>query len=376
MAELFFWISAFTILYTYAGYPFLLGILSLFKRQQAVPLKMEPTVSLVLSVYNEEKGIEEKLGNLREIDYPSDKLEILVGSDGSTDQTVELLEKSGLKGMQLFVYSERRGKAAVVNDLVREALGEVVVFSDANSLFRVDTLRNLVNPFAESGVGAVSGELVLLSPGNIGESLYWKYETVVKRLESRVGTLVGATGGVYAIRRSLFHPLPLDRAIADDFMIPMRVLEQGYRVAYEPAAVASETAEETVAREFRRKVRIGAQNFNALRYVSAMLNPLRGFVAFALWSHKVIRWIVPVSLLVLISATALLYSPGGPFASILYGEILFFALGAFGFVGERRNFRSPVVVLPYYFLAMNAALLLGLLKSISGTQTPAWEVRR
>lgn len=377
MAEIVFWLSIGVVLYSYFGYPLILASLALARRDRAGQGKADgQTVSLVVSVYNEEKGIEEKLRNLAEITASRPVLEILIGSDGSTDGTVNLLKRSGLKGLRVFEYPERRGKARVLNDLLENARGDLIVFSDANSLFRPDTLRNLLNPFADPSVGAVSGELVLISPGNIGESLYWQYETLVKRLESRAGTLVGATGGVYAARRSLLRPLPVDHAIADDFMIPLRILEQGYRVPYAPDAVATEIAEETVVGEFRRKVRIGAQNFNALRYVSGMLNPAKGFPAFALWSHKVIRWLVPVFLAAFLLAVPALRDRGGMYASVFYGEILFLILALAGFVGEKWKIRSPVVVLPYYFLAMNTALCVGLFRSITGVQSPAWEVHR
>lgn len=377
MAEIVFWLSVGVVFYSYLGYPLVLAAIGRPKRNAAEQAEQDgPTVSLVVSVYNEEKGIEEKLRNLEEITAGEGVVELLVGSDGSTDRTVELLRKSRLKGLRVFEFPDRRGKARILNDLLDHARGDIVVFSDANSLFRPDALRNLLRPFSDPGVGAVSGELVLISPGNIGESLYWQYETLVKRLESRAGTLVGATGGVYAARRTLIRRLPVEHAIADDFMIPLRIVEQGYRVTYAPDAVASEIAEETVRGEFRRKVRIGAQNFNALRYVSGMLNPAKGFPAFALWSHKILRWLVPVFLAGFLLAVPALRERGGIYASVFYGELLFIALAIVGFVGERWKIRSPVVVLPYYFLAMNAALCVGLIRSLTGAQSPAWEVHR
>lgn len=376
MAEIVFWLSIGVVFYSYIGYPLVLAVLARPERGPAEKTEQKPAVSLVVSVYNEEKGIVEKLRNLEEITADGSVLEILIGSDGSTDGTVALLRESRLKGLRVFEFSDRRGKARILNDLLEKARGDVIVFSDANSLFRPDTLRNLLKPFADPRVGAVSGELVLISPGNIGESLYWQYETLVKRLESRAGTLVGATGGVYAARRALIRPLPVDHAIADDFMIPLRIVGQGYRVTYAPDAVATEIAEETVRREFRRKVRIGAQNFNALRYVSGMLNPAKGFPSFALWSHKVIRWLVPVFLAGFLLAVPVLRDGGGIYASVFYGELIFIALAILGFAGERWRLRSPVIVLPYYFLAMNAALCVGLIRSLMGAQSPAWEVHR
>lgn len=378
LTELIFWLSLGLILYTYIGYPLILAVILSMKNHSRRGRSADsmPSVTLVISMYNEEKILEGKVRNLSEIDYPSDRLEILIGSDGSSDATAKLLQQVTMPNLRVCVFQHRRGKASVLNDLVEMATGEIIVFSDANTMFQRETVRLLVGPFEEKETGGVSGELVLEGQGNTGESLYWKYETFVKRLESTVHTLVGATGGVYAIRRNLYEPLPSDRSIADDFVTPLRVVERGYQVRYVPDAVAVEQGEESVMGEFQRKVRIGAQNFNAIPLFKSLLDPSRGFVAFALWSHKVIRWIVPFLLVALAGATIVLEPLGIVYRWSFIIEVAFCLAAAVGIVSERWKFHNPVFTLPYYFLAMNTALFLGFLRSILGSQSPTWEVQR
>ena len=187
-----------------------------------------PRVTVVISVYNEARNLPAKLDNCREIDYPPEKLEILFGSDGSTDGSVALIESASIARTRVISFAERRGKAPVLNDLIRETEGEIIVFSDANTTFRTDTVRSLVRHFEQPDVGAVCGSLTLRSDdrtaGGFGESAYWKYENLLKLLESQIETTVGATGGVYAIRKSLFKPLPTKTSVPDDFVLPMNVL--------------------------------------------------------------------------------------------------------------------------------------------------------
>ena len=378
MSEIVFWLCLSLIFYTYAGYPLILVFLGFIRKRENSGRDAfdKPSVTLVVSLYNEEKILPRKLKNLQDIRYSADRLEILLGSDGSTDQTVELIKQANVKNCHVYPFDRRRGKACVLNDLVKMAKGEIVVFSDANTMFRPETIGLLVEPFKHRDVGAVSGELLLEGESNTGESLYWKYETFVKRHEDAVGTLLGATGGVYAIRKGLFRPLPDDRSLADDFITPISIVEQGFRVAYVPGAVATETGEMTVIDEFQRKVRIGAQNFNAIPLLISLLKPAAGFVAFALWSHKIIRWIVPFLLLALAGSTLMLASRGGVYLGSLIGVAAILLAAGLGAAAEHFKFRNPFVALPYYFLAMNAALLIGFIRSIRGVQKSTWNVQR
>jgi cellulose synthase/poly-beta-1,6-N-acetylglucosamine synthase-like glycosyltransferase len=205
---------------------------------------------------------------------------------------------------------------------------------------------------------------------------YWSYETALKRWESECGTILGATGGVYAIRRDLFAPLPVDRPVVDDFLTPLQVVRRGYRMVYEPAAIAYEDASDSIDREFRRRVRIGAQDFSSIRYFADLLNPLRGFVAFALWSHKILRWCVPFFALGVLATTVILAGDSSFYAWVLAIELAILAAALLGWITERLRLRVGLLGVPYYFVAMNLALFVGFLTFVSGRQKGTWEVLR
>jgi len=381
LPEIVFWISLGAILYTYVLYPALIAVMVLlFSRKRPHPDGELPFVSIIVSLYNEERVLPLKLKNLSELDYPADRIEFLFGSDGSTDGTNRILEESTLPGLTLRAFPVRRGKVAVVNDLVPAAKGSVVVFSDANTLYQRGTVRRLVERISEPGVGGVCGELVLRSAaGNAagrGEMSYWSYETLLKRWESECGTILGATGGVYAIRRDLFAPLPVDRPVVDDFLTPLQVVRRGYRMVYEPAAIAYEDASDSIGREFRRRVRIGAQDFGSIRYFADLLNPARGFVAFALWSHKILRWCVPFLALAVLVTTVMLAGESGFYRWALISELAVLAAAALGWLTERLRLRVGILGVPYYFVAMNLALFVGFLTFLTGRQKATWEVYR
>jgi poly-beta-1,6-N-acetyl-D-glucosamine synthase len=378
-----FWSSASVILYTYVLYPLILILFHRIRPRRpvtAAPATPLPHVTLVIPVFNEEAVLEEKLANVQATEYPAAKLEVLFGSDGSTDGTNAILTAHRSEIARAIVFPNRRGKAAVLNDLLAMAAGEIVVFSDANASYAPDTIRRLASHFPDPAVGAVCGELILTSDdktaGGRGEGLYWRYENALKRLESDLGTTLGAVGSVYAIRKRLFRPLPAGAAVVDDFLIPLSIIEQGYRVQYDPLARAYEQPSNSVYGEFRRKSRIGAQNFHGIPIFRALLSPAYGFASFALWSHKILRWMVPVLLIgALVSSAAL--AAGSPFfAAVTAVQVAFFAAAALGLVLEVAGVRTGRFGLPYYFVATNAALLVGLFRCLFGRQAATWDAVR
>jgi biofilm PGA synthesis N-glycosyltransferase PgaC len=381
VAEVLFWACLLLVLQTYVFYPLIVGLLRRRPGEQTQEGGgTEPGVSVVIAVYNEDTVIGERIDNIYSGSYPREKLEVLVGSDGSTDRTNQILSSRDTKGFRAYLYPRRRGKAAVLNDLLKEATGEVIVFSDANTEFSPDTIRELVKPFSDGSVGAVTGELVLRSGnrsvGGEGEVSYWRFENWLKHAESDAGSTLGASGGVYAIRKNFWQPLPYEKSIVDDFLIPMNVLKSGHSVKYRRTARAFEKAADSVGGEFRRKVRIGASNFNGLSELLPLLHPRFGFVAFALWSHKILRWFVPFLLIGLAAASVALRG-AAPFYRVFTGlELAFIALALFGLAADRFRWRVGVAGYPYYFLAMNAALFLGFFRAVAGRQTPEWDVVR
>jgi cellulose synthase/poly-beta-1,6-N-acetylglucosamine synthase-like glycosyltransferase len=381
-----FWVSVGILLYTYAGYPLVLIALGSLRqvksdllfglarrtRRASRDLRDWPRVSIVFAAHNEAGVIAQKMQNCARLDYPAELLEILVGCDGCTDATALLARIAAPANTSVYDFPDRSGKPGVLNKLLPRARGEIVVFCDANTEFEPDAIRALVRHFRRPEIGCVCGELRLRARGGqaSGEQLYWRFETLLKFLESRLNMLVGANGAVFAIRRSLFRPIPAD-GIVEDFLIAMNVRAAGYRVVYEPEAIAWEEVAPSARHEFRRRVRIGAGNFHALRHTWRMLHPKAGGVALAFWSHKVCRWLVP-----LFMATAEIS------ALILSGEPVYAGAAALGamlvllaVLGHRLDLRkrywAPVSI-PYYFLSMNLALLLGLIAFGRGTQSIVW----
>ena len=357
--------------YAYVGYPGLLWLLS--KVTRARPRRAgEPTewprVSIIVSAYNEEHVIGERLRNLRDLDYPPERLECLIGSDGSTDGTAAIVEASAGGAIRLVAFPERRGKASVLNDLVERARGDVLVLTDANTFFQPDAVRALVTALWRHPTAcAVVGRLEVRSPtatGNL-DGTYWSYETWLKTLESHFGAVLGANGAIYAFHRARYRPIPAD-TIVDDFLIPMTMrLHGGGEVFFVPAARAWETSPTQVSHELRRRVRIGAGDFQALAWTWRLLLPWNGMVAFSYFSHKVLRWLGPWLMLTGFAANLLLL--GSPFfRALCFGQLAFYGLGAL----------APAIRLAAsaarYFIALNAGLGLGSVRFVLGLQRPFW----
>lgn len=385
--KLIFWVSVGLLLYTYGGYPIVLIALGSFKQltsdlrfglarrtrrtARAAAAVAHPRVSIVFAAHNEESVIARKMKNCAQLDYAADSLEILVGCDGCTDATAARARAAAPSNARVYEFEERGGKLAVLNKLLPQTSGEIVVFCDANTEFEPDAIHTLVRHFTHPDIGCVCGELRLRSrSGPTGEQLYWRFETLLKFLESRLNMLVGANGALFAIRRSLFVPIPPD-GIVEDFLIAMNVRAAGYRVVYDPEAIAWEEVAPTARHEFKRHVRIGTGNFHALRHTWRMLNPFVGSVAMAFWSHKVCRWLVPIALVAAqFSAAMLAHEPLFAVAAVL-GAVLAL-LGLIGHRLDRRGRYWAPASIPYVFLSMNLALLLGLIAFVRGTHSITW----
>lgn len=375
-AEILFWLSCCLIFYTYLGYPTLLLGMSIFAaKRRRMDDDHLPSVTMLIAAYNEEAVIEEKLKNCLALDYPPDKLEIIIGSDGSQDRTNEIIAKYAGKQIRLAEFAARRGKAAVLNSIAQMAQGEILIFSDANTMYRRDAVARLVPHFADVQVGGVCGRLVLLSQnGQIeakGERFYWDYESYLKHLEGKIKTVLGANGAIYAIRRELFAALPAHKVVMDDFLIPLRVVQRGYDIVYDKDAVVCEFTAPNLRAEFNRKVRIGAANFHGIREILPLLNPLKGFVSFGLWSHKIIRWAVPFLLITMFVANLMLL--GVSFYNTTFMlQAGFYLLALIAWRLDRFDIHVPFLIYPYYFAVVNLALLIGFFKFITKAQNPAW----
>ncbi len=367
--------------FTYVGFPV---VLAWFARrtssQEHTPSNEAarlPRVLMVVAAFNEDAVIAEKLANTWALDYPADRFQICIGSDGSNDDTNTILSECRDPRLKAFLFPERRGKISVLNDLMRSVNADIVVFSDANTLFNPDALQLLVAPFADPKVGCVSGELVIADNGGAsGEGIYWKYEGWIKRNEAKLGFLMGCNGGIFAIRPELYEPLPAS-TIVEDFVLTLRILERGHEIRFVPQAKGIEPACESTHAEMKRKIRIGAGGFQAVGLNRALLHPRYGMRAFAFWGHKVLRWFVPHLFVAAFAANITLVryeSFGIPlFAVLLAMQVI----GAFvaGWVyhakpgAARPKWAKPIG----YFYLMNYALGCGFLRFLFGTQRVTWE---
>ena len=377
-----FWVSWGLIFYTYFLFPLLLACFVALKRGAQKTSKAErtetdsspalPRVAMVVAAYNEAGVLAAKLSNTWAIDYPADRFEILIGSDGSSDATNAILSACDDPRLHPYLFAQRRGKISVLNDLMSHVASDIVVMSDANTMFAPDAVRKLVNHFEDPQIGCVSGELSLEQEGGVsGEGLYWKYENWIKRNESRLGFLIGCNGGIFAIRRELYEALPAS-TIVEDFVLSMRILERGHKVIIEPEAHAVEPACATAKAEMVRKIRIGAGNWQALGLNRAVLHPRFGLRSFAFWGHKVLRWMVPLFFLAAVGACLALLRE--PFYSVALALQAAGAILAVCASYPRIGNRLPRITRPIsYFYLMNYALLRGFFRYLFGTQRVTWE---
>ena len=386
MAEWVFWGAAVLLVHTYFLYPVVLFTLdgmaqvlhnirymrSGTNQRLGGQAGEPPRVSLVVAAYNEVSCIQEKLTNSLALDYPADRFEVLIGSDGSTDGTDALVQRC-TDGRVRLSAAPRGGKTSVLNRCIPMAAGDIVLLSDANTMIEPEAVRRLVRHFEDPEVGAVCGKLRLYNPtkAEYEESTYWTYESLIKFYEGKRGAVMGANGGLYAIRRSLFEALP-PATIVDDFVIPMRLLEKGFKVVYEPEAVAHEETTEDYGKEFGRRARIAAGNFQSLRMVPGLLSPLAGFPAFAFWSHKLLRWCAPALMaLALVANLFLLHSAF--YQVMLVGQGLFYALAYLGKRGTLSGSAKRVASVAYYFVTMNLAIAVGFWRFLRNSQRAAWD---
>lgn len=373
--QLIFWLSIFLISYSYFIYPLILVILGIFFGKEIKRAEITPSVSLLILVYNEEKIIQDKVKNSLNLDYPKDKLEIIVASE-SDDKTNDIVEKYKDRGVKLFAYPERKGKPYTIYQTLPKCQGEVIVFTDANAMFKKDALRKLVRNFNDSHIGCVSGELKYINPqkADVGESegIYWKYEILLKKLESKIHSVLGANGSIYAIRKKLYSPLSKYRG--DDFGLPIRILQQGHGVIWEPEAISEEEVYPETIKEFKRKVVIVGWHFRgAFILLKDSIKKFQLLLIFQLISHKILRWFVPFFLILIFLSNIFLLN-NNFYLTLFIGQILFYLLALIGYLQEKRKKKmNQIVNLAYYFCMVNLAALMGVIKGLFGLQKATWE---
>jgi len=377
-----FWLSVFFVIYSYAIYPFILKLLVIGKKQNNVFYDENelPLVSVIIAAYNEESVIVEKLDSVLQSSYPDDKLEILIGSDASSDKTIPLVKEMSQRFplIRCFDFSERRGKPSVVNDLVSHSKGEILILTDANVIFSTDTIINLIRHFKNQSIGLVDTHMVnrgLKKEGiSYQEKAYISREVQIKHMESLIwGTMMGPFGGCYAVRREDYSDVP-PHSLVDDFYINMKVLEKGKKAVNELESVVFEDVSNSMRDEFRRKVRISAGNFQNLGRFRQLLWPPWSGTGFAFLSHKVLRWFGPLFLILTLVANIFLVRHSVFYSLTLAGQLLLmFGIPFFDWMLKKINIHLSVVRLAVHFYAMNLALLVGLFKYLKGIQTGIWK---
>lgn len=371
------WFCIGAVAFAYLGYPLVIFALSrLFGRPPLLPAVRKadlPAVSLLIAAFNEEIDIEARILNALELEYPDGKLEIVIASDGSTDGTNAIVRRYAHRGIKLFDYERNVGKSSVLNQSVPRLRGEIVVLSDANTHMAADAVLRLAAWFESADVGVVCGRLVLTDPRTAQnvDSLYWKYETFLKKCESRLGALLGSNGAIYAIRKRLF-PRVRPGTLIDDFVIPLEAKRSsGCRIVYDTRAVACEETPPSIHDEFRRRVRIGAGGFQSIGMLSGLLLPIHGWVTLSFFCHKILRWACPFFLIGAVASNVMLLD-NPTYQRLLALQAAFYLLAIVGSRIPARPRFLRYFRLPTMFASMNAALFFGFFRWLFKPQSGAW----
>ena len=372
------WGAVATVVYVYLGYPCVIFVLAQLRPRPVRKEPIVPTVSFIIAAYNEETTIGAKLANTLALDYPAERLEILVASDGSTDRT-DAIVRSFAPRVRLVPVGGRHGKTIAQNRAVEVATGEILVFSDATTVYPAGSVRAMVADFADPAVGAVAARVVMGAETDEtivkGRSIYADYEFFLRRYESRLHSLLGAAGAAYAVRRRLYTPL--EAHVISDFVQVVKVVEQGYRAVLEDDAICFEPSESrSIGDELERRARVITRGVRGQLYLASFFHPLRHpWFCFQMLSHRLLRWAVPLFLAVALAANALLVTR--PFYRALFvGQAAFYLAAALAYALERRNIRLPGLFIPLYFFVVNLAPLLALRALLRGEQKATWETGR
>jgi cellulose synthase/poly-beta-1,6-N-acetylglucosamine synthase-like glycosyltransferase len=378
IGEIVFCTSLAALFYVYLGYPILLLLIGFFVRRPSSQSGYTSRVSVLIAAYNEEAGIRAKIEQTLQLDYPSELVEIIVLSDESTDRTDAIVKSFQDPRVKLLRIGGRRGKTNAQNEGMKVARGEVVIFSDATTVYHPQSIRYLVRNYSNPCVGAVSGRYQYFdaegrSPTSLGTIAFWNYENLIKMMQSRINTISGCCGCIYSVRRDLYTALSPD--VISDLVQPLHIIRQGYRVVFEDRALAYEETTRSVFDEFSMRVRVVTRGMRGLVSVSDLLKPWKyGWVSFQLWSHKVLRWFVPLFLLGLFAANlALLSSAGFRLFFCLQGAFYFLALFCLLVPLQKR---WKLLGIPLYFCTLNAAALCGMVKLLRGEKYTVWQTIR
>jgi cellulose synthase/poly-beta-1,6-N-acetylglucosamine synthase-like glycosyltransferase len=377
-ARIIFWLAALLLFYVYAGYPLLLALCGLFIRRQRPEPGYSPPISILIAAYNEEAAIERKLRQTLALEYPADKVEILVLSDCSTDRTDELVKAFPDPRVRLVRMPERRGKTHAQNQGIKQAKGEVVIFSDATAIYHSKALVYLACSYQDQSVGAVSGRYQYFDPGDqsptgLGSVAFWNYENLIKKLQSKIRTITGCCGCIYSVRKAAYTDLADD--VISDLVQPLQAIRKGYRVLFEDRALAYEETTQSTAEEFAMRVRVVTRAMRGLLSVSDLLMPWKFFwPAFQLWSHKVLRWMVPLFLIMMFFANLLLLD-APIYRLTLAAQLLVYGAAIVNMLVPLHRKWKPLGI-PLFFCTLNAAALVSMIEICRGRKYVTWQTVR
>jgi len=377
-AETVFLTAAFLLFYVYAGYPLLLALVGMFVRKKRPEQGYYPQLSVLIAAYNEEAAIAEKIKQTLALEYPKDKLEVLVLSDCSKDKTDEIVKSYPDSRVRLVRMAERRGKTSAQNFGIREAQGEVVVFSDATAIYHPKALAYLATNYQDPKVGAVSGRYKYFdpedqSPTGMGSSAFWNYENLIKMMQSKIHTITGCCGCIYSVRKAAYTDLPDD--IISDLVQPLQVIRKGYKVLFEDRAVAYEETTKSTKEEFSMRVRVVTRAMRGLLSVSDVLKPWKfAWPAFQLWSHKILRWMVPLFLITIFVSNLFLLDSQF-FRTLMVTQLAFYAAAILNVVLPLHRAWKPLGI-PLFFCTLNAAALFSMIELGRGKKYVTWQTVR
>jgi cellulose synthase/poly-beta-1,6-N-acetylglucosamine synthase-like glycosyltransferase len=370
------------VAYTYFGYFFAVIVIGKLFNKGVIKKDIEPEVTLLIAAYNEEKGIAKKIENSLSLEYPKNKFRIIVVSDGSTDRTDDIVKSYASSGVELFRVEGRVGKTEARNVAMRKVPGEIIIFSDATTTYQTDIVRKMVRNFADPGVGMVTGHLIYRDDENTqmgtGQKLYWQYESLIKKSQTAIGTLTGSVGCVTAFRKELYTPLPNN--IIEDFTGPLMLVMKGFRVVYEEEALCFEDTTKKAGNEWSMRIRVIRGGMSGMLYARKILNPLQFPVpAFQLVSHKILRWLIPVFMIVLLVTNfyAVITDPQNIISNVIFLlQMIFYAMALSAYLLEKRGVHSRLLAIPLYFIILNAASFVALIKTLTTNLEATWETQR
>ena len=379
-----FWVALFLVFYTFFGYGILLFAMVKIKRLLGAKKRARytfdelPSCTLIVAAYNEADFIEEKIKNTLALNYPAGKLKFIFVTDGSSDNTPELVAK--YLEIKLLHSSARLGKISAVHRSILEVETDLIAFTDANTFLNADALVLMCQHYADPKVGAVAGEKRVMieesADATAGEGFYWKYESKLKEWDSELYSVVGAAGELFSLRKDQYEPVP-SNSVLDDFMISMRIAEKGFVIVYEPQAFAQETSSANVSEELKRKVRIAAGGIQSIIWLKALLNPFKfPVLSFQYISHRVLRWtITPFLMILAFLLNFIIVLQGAPvlYWVLFVAQVLFYGSAYLGKVLEDKKVRVKLLFVPYYFCMMNYAVFAGLIRYFRGSQSVIWE---